>query len=117
MNAVMTDDPYREARLANLQRANAVRMARVQLRNRVRAGEITVQDVLADVPTEARTMAIFELLTSQRRWGQARARKFLHRHQISELRHVGDLTDRQRRVLLVQVPLEREATALRRDDA
>ena len=44
-------------------------------------------------------MTVAELLLSQRRWGATRCRKFLESVEISELKLIGDLTDRQRRVL------------------
>ena len=44
-----------------------------------------------------------ELLISQRRWGSARCRKFLERNQISEMKLIGDLTERQRRLLALQL--------------
>jgi hypothetical protein len=40
---------------------------------------------------------------SQRRWGNTRCRKFLYRNQISELKPIGQLTERQRRMLAAQL--------------
>jgi hypothetical protein len=36
---------------------------------------------------------------SQRRWGRTRCRKFLVQNEISEVKQVGSLTDRQRNML------------------
>ena len=44
-----------------------------------------------------------ELLASQRNWGGARSRKFLSRNGISEAKRVGELTERQRRLLADQL--------------
>jgi hypothetical protein len=48
---------------------------------------------------EASSWTVAELLMSQRRWGSTRCRKFLFRNQIGETKPIGQLTDRQRRVL------------------
>jgi hypothetical protein len=40
---------------------------------------------------------------SQRRWGSIRSRKLLTELQISEMRPIGALTERQRRLLATQL--------------
>ena len=44
-------------------------------------------------------MTVSDLLTSQRRWGSTRCRKFLQYLSIPENKTIGSMTDRQRRVL------------------
>ena len=44
-------------------------------------------------------MTISDLLTSQRRWGHTRCRKFLQCIPMSENKTIGSMTDRQRRAL------------------
>ncbi len=44
-------------------------------------------------------MSLAELLTSQRRWGRTRARKFLLSLALSENKRLGTLTHRQRLML------------------
>ena len=82
-----------------LQRANAVRLARAELKRRVAIGEITAADVILEAPWETGSMTISDLLTSQRRWGHTRCRKFLQCVPMSENKTVGSMTDRQRRAL------------------
>ena len=82
-----------------LQRANAVRLARAELKRRVAVGEICAADVILDAPWEAESMTISDLLTSQRRWGHTRCRKFLQCVPMSENKTVGSMTDRQRHAL------------------
>jgi hypothetical protein len=82
-----------------LERANAVRLARAELKRRVAIGEIAAADVILGAPWEAESMTVSDLLTSQRRWGQTRSRKFLQCIQMSENKTVGSMTDRQRRAL------------------
>jgi hypothetical protein len=82
-----------------LQRANAVRLARAELKRRVAIGEITAADVILHAPWEAESMTVSDLLTSQRRWGHTRCRKFLQCIPMSENKTVGSMTDRQRHAL------------------
>ena len=82
-----------------LERANAVRLARADLKRRVAEGELSAAEVVLDVPWEASSMTISELLTSQRRWGHTRCRKFLQSIPMSEHKTIGSMTDRQRRAV------------------
>jgi hypothetical protein len=82
-----------------LRRANAVRLARADLKRRVGVGEITAGEVILASPWEARSMSVSDLLTSQRRWGHTRCRKFLQAVPMSENKTIGSMTERQRRAL------------------
>jgi hypothetical protein len=95
-----------------LERANAVRLARADLKRRIAAGRVTVAAVMLDPPPEAQSMTIADLLMSQRRWGYTRCRKFLQELQISETRTVEKMTQRQRNAvaqLLEPAPARRSA--------
>jgi hypothetical protein len=85
--------------LQALQRANAVRLARAELKRRVALGEITAAEVVEDAPWEAESMTVSDLLTCQHRWGHTRCRRVLHAVPISENKTIGSMTDRQRRAL------------------
>lgn len=80
-----------------LQRANEVRLARAELKRRVADGELSVAEVVLTCPWETESMEISDLLTSQRRWGHTRCRKFLAGIPMSETKTVGSMTERQRR--------------------
>lgn len=82
-----------------LARANQVRLARAELKRRVAAGEVGVAEVIVRCPWEATSMAVGDLLMSQRRWGQTRCRKFLAQIPMSEQKTIGSMTERQRRTL------------------
>jgi hypothetical protein len=86
-------------RLRALERANAVRLGRAELKRRIAEGEVSAADVILEPPDEALSWAIGELLLSQRRWGTTRCRKFLAQYHITETKTLGALTDRQRRLL------------------
>lgn len=82
-----------------LQRANEIRLARAVLKKEVARGERTASEVIETCPWEAAAMTIFELLTSQRRWGNARASKFLAAIGMPETKTLRSFTDRQRDLL------------------
>ena len=82
-----------------LERANAVRLARAELKRKVAMDQIDVAAVVLNCPWEAESMAVADLLMSQRRWGQTRCRKFLAQIPMSERKTIGSMTDRQRRSL------------------
>jgi len=85
--------------LRALERANAVRLARAELKRRVAEGEVSAAEVILTSPWEADSMTVSDLLTSQRRWGHTRCRKFLQAIPMSENKTIGSMTDRQRRAL------------------
>ena len=99
MNATATIAPAGPQHMRALERANKVRLARAELKRRVAGGETSVAEVILDCPWEAESMAVADLLTSQRRWGQTRCRKFLAQLPMSEQKTVGSMTERQRRTL------------------
>ena len=90
-------------RMRALERANAVRLARAELKRQIAHGHRSAAEVILELPSEAKSWSVGELLMSQRRWGSNRTRKLLCGLQISENRHLGMLTERQRRVLATQL--------------
>jgi hypothetical protein len=99
MNATATVAPAGPQYMRALQRANQVRLARAELKRRVAMGEVQVAEVILECPWEADSMAVADLLMSQRRWGQTRCRKFLAQIPMSEKKTVGSMTERQRHTL------------------
>jgi hypothetical protein len=89
--------------LQALQRANRVRLARAELKRKISEGETTAAEVILASPWEAESMALGDVLMSQRRWGGTRCRKFLAMFRISETKTVGSLTERQRLALAAQL--------------
>lgn len=86
-----------------LERANEVRLARAELKRRVAEGELRVADVVLESPWETRSMAVADLLMSQRRWGRTRSRRFLAGIPLSEAKTIGSMTERQRLRLAAQL--------------
>ncbi len=95
MNSTATaaNDPQHMQALAQ---ANRVRLARAELKRRIGSGDRSAIEVIIDCPWEAETMPVATVLMSQRRWGRARCRKFLASIPMSENKHVGSMTERQR---------------------
>ncbi|MFL5900712.1 MAG: hypothetical protein ACJ75S_05885 [Solirubrobacterales bacterium] len=86
-----------------LARANRVRLARAELKRSIARGDLEAADVIRDCPWETESMTLAELLTSQRRWGRTRARKFLLGLALSENKRLGTLTSRQRALISTEL--------------
>lgn len=82
-----------------LARANRLRLARAELKRAIARGDQDAAEVVLNCPWEAESMTLAELLTSQRRWGRTRARKFLVPLALDENKQLGTLSSRQRQVL------------------
>src|SRR5581483_4760781 len=97
--------PRAPQRMRALEQANAVRLARAELKRQIAEGEVSAAEIILRTPEVAHRWTLAELLVAQRRWGSTRCRKFLQRNGISELKAIGELTDRQRRLLVSQLAL------------
>jgi hypothetical protein len=86
-----------------LARANRVRLARAELKRSIARGDLDAADVIKDCPWETESMTLAELLTSQRRWGRTRARKFLLGLAMNENKRLGTLTSRQRMLISTEL--------------
>jgi hypothetical protein len=82
-----------------LAHANKVRVARADLKRRVRTNELTVAEVILTNPPVAQRMTVASLLASQNRWGPSRVRQFLRTFSMSEARTVGSLVERERQAV------------------
>ena len=90
-----------------LEHANRVRLARAALKRSVACGDTAAADVIRECPWQSESMTLAELLTSQRRWGRTRARKFLLALAVSENKRLGTLTQRQRQMLSSELEAKR----------
>jgi hypothetical protein len=86
-----------------LARANEIKTARAVLKRQVAARQVTVSAVVLTCPPAAETMTIFNLLRAQPFWGPEKSRRFLQSMRISETRKVGDLTERQQRMIVARL--------------
>lgn len=96
MSAVSATAPQH---LHALARANEIRLARASTKRAIAAGELSVAQVLTELPAEVERMEIGELVSCQRRWGGQRTRRLLSTVPVVETKLVGTLTERQRRAI------------------
>ena len=85
--------------LRALEYANRVRLARARMKRKIAAGELPAADIVVSCPWQAHSMAISDLLMSQKRWGRTRCRRLLVSLGVPENKQVGTLTERQRLAL------------------
>jgi hypothetical protein len=104
--AISADAPQH---MLALERANRVRLARAALKRRVGAGEVEAAEVILSCPWEAESMSVSELLTSQKRWGGTRCRRFVRSIGLAETKKIGSLTERQRLTLAALLTSKAEA--------
>jgi hypothetical protein len=84
-----------------LERANSVRCGRAALKRSIAEGRTDVSEVLLAPPSIVATMALGDLLMSQKGWGRVRSGRFLRSAGLTEIRTLGNLTQRQRHSLAV----------------
>lgn len=92
--------PAMPQHLVALEQANRVRLARAELKRRVAEGEVPAAEVIAEVPWEAASMTISDLLMCQHRWGRTRTRRFLGSIPMGETKQLQTMTPRQRTELV-----------------
>ena len=95
--------------LRALERANAVRLARADIKRRIASGEMYVADVVLHASWEVASMTVADLLASQRRWGHTRCKRFLQAAGLSETKTVGTMTERQRNAVAALLGEQRPA--------
>lgn len=105
--------PVREQSLEALRAADAIRLARAQVKRGLRTGETLIADALVDPCCQ--TARVWTLLCAHHDVGDARATKLLSRCQIGPARRVCDLTARQRD--LVVAAMQSLMSTLRRRTA
>jgi hypothetical protein len=97
--------------LRALEYANRVRLARARMKGKVAAGELAAADVIVTCPWQAHSMAISDLLMSQKRWGRTRCRRLLVSLGVPENKKIGTLTERQRLALAAVLTAKGAPTA------
>ncbi len=94
----LTPDEKRKA----LEKAQAIRKARAELREQLKKGELKVEEILKrDDPVVAR-MKVSYLLRSLPRVGRVKAEKIMREVGINESRRVQGLGKRQKQALLAR---------------
>jgi signal recognition particle GTPase len=89
-----------EQRKAALEKAAAARHARAELRDKIKKGEMTLEEVLDSDDPIASRMKVSALIESLPGYGKAKAAKIMNELGISATRRVKGLGARQREQLL-----------------
>jgi hypothetical protein len=90
-------------RIKALAHANQVRQARAALKRRIADGHVSAAEVILFNSWEVRSMAVADVLTSQRHWGDMRCRKLLLAVGLKETKPIGSMTERQRLALAARL--------------
>ena len=89
-----------EQRKAALEKAAAARHARAELRDKIKKGEVTLQEVLDSDDPIANRLKVSALIESLPGYGKAKAQKIMDELGISSTRRVKGLGARQREQLI-----------------
>lgn len=92
-----------EQRLAALRLANDVRLARAELKRKLAAGRVRLEEVVAEPPACAATAKVYELLLATPKIGPAKANRLLSSCRIAPTKTVTGLSSRQRSELLARL--------------
>jgi hypothetical protein len=87
-------------RMEALQRANAIRSRRAQLKRDLKAGRQQIQDLLLNPPDYLDSAKVFDLLLAVPKYGRVKVNKILTICRISPSKTIGGLSQRQRRELV-----------------
>ena len=87
-------------RMDALQRANQIRTRRAQLKRDLKAGRVTIQDLLRNPPEYLETAKVFDMLLAVPKYGRVKVNKILVTCRISPSKTIGGLSERQRNELV-----------------
>ena len=99
LDAAQNQEDTEVQHLRALQHANRIRLARAEMKRLVKAGRLSVAEVILDCPPHVERMEISVLLMCQKRWGIARCKRLLKSIGVPENKQIGTLTERQRLAL------------------
>ncbi|MGD0196430.1 MAG: integration host factor, actinobacterial type [Solirubrobacteraceae bacterium] len=88
-------------RLDALARANEIRSQRAQLKRDLKAGRVSIQQLLAKPPTYLETAKVSDMLLAVPKYGRVKVNKILHACRISPSKTIGGLSERQRAELVL----------------
>ena len=83
-----------------LQRANAIRTRRAQLKRDLKAGRVSIHTLLSQPPDYVETAKVFDMLLAVPKYGRVKANKVLQQCRISPSKTIGGLSERQRNELV-----------------
>ena len=83
-----------------LQRANEIRTRRAKLKRDLKAGRVSIHDLLKDPPAYLETAKVFDMLLAVPKYGRVKVNKILVTCRISPSKTIGGLSERQRNELV-----------------
>ena len=83
-----------------LQRANAIRSRRAELKRDLKAAKQSIHQLLLDPPEYLATAKVFDMLLAVPKYGRVKANKILNQCRISPSKTIGGLSERQRTELV-----------------
>lgn len=93
-----------EQRRAALRRANEIRVFRSLEKKRLKAGEVSVHELLLAPPPEMVTMRVHELLLASPKVGRVKAQKLMRQTACASSQTLGRLSPRRRAELAALLP-------------
>ena len=94
--AVATPERSLTQRMEALTRANEIRTRRAQLKRDLKAGRVSIHDLLLEPPTYVETAKVFDMLLAVPKYGRVKVNKVLQQCRISPSKTIGGLSQRQR---------------------
>lgn len=88
-------------RMEALQNANEIRSYRANLKRDIKAGRVSVHDILRYPPQKVETMKIFDLMMAVPKLGRTKIDRMFRTCRISTSKTVGGMSERQRNELLI----------------
>ena len=89
-----------DQRMEALKRANDIRVKRAQLKKDLKAGRVSIEEILGEPPEYVETAKVFDMLMAVPKFGRVKAARFLTQCRISQSKTVGGLSERQRAELI-----------------
>ena len=83
-------------RMEALQRANDIRSRRAQLKRDLKAGKVSIHQLLLKPPAYLETAKVFDMLLAVPKYGRVKVNKILSQCRISPSKTLGGLSERQR---------------------
>ena len=83
-------------RMEALTKANDIRTRRAQLKRDLKAGRVSIHNLLLDPPEYLETAKVFDMLMAVPKYGRVKVNKILQTCRISPSKTIGGLSARQR---------------------
>lgn len=90
----------RDQRMKALEMANEIRTRRAQLKRDLKAGKVTIDELLLDPPEWLGSAKVFDIILAVPKYGRVKVNRILNHCRISPSKTIGGLSERQRAELV-----------------